>query len=218
MGPDAEDSTTDSWVRMYRDGVSCAGIAQLCEYDNIMTILQAVAEAKARDASLEEDHLSNRLGAASEVQAYAAPSRALRPGWAERLEQLKNFVQEYGRMPRQSGGDPKETALGRWLHAQRGKLGKGALTTRQRGALDMVGDWDSERRAKRDRLSFPDRLRDTVAFRKRQGRWPTYLARLDPDERSLGVWLYTLRQADREGRLPDRTREVLDRHLPGWNP
>lgn len=203
---------------MYREGVSCAGIAQLCEYDNIMTILRAVAAARARDATLEDDHLTNRLGAAAEVQAYAAPAQELRQGWAARLEQLKAFVRQYGRMPRQRGGGEEETSLGRWLHAQRGKRGKGTLTTRQRAALDEIGDWDSERRATRDKQNFPDRLRDTVDFRARQGRWPTYLARVDPAEQALGVWLYTLRQADREGRLPDPTREILDRHLPGWNP
>ena len=42
--------------------------------------------------------------------------------------------------------------------------------------------------------------------------------RTDPEEQSLGTWLYTLRQAAREERLPERVRVVLDEHLPGWLP
>lgn len=214
----SHSSAAEDWVRMYREGVTCAGIAQLCGENDIMMILRIVAEAKRRDASLEEAHLANRLGAGNEVSAYVNLSADFTPGWEARLEQLRGFVQQHGRMPRQRGGDQEETSLGRWLHAQRGKVDKGSLSTQQRAALDATGNWDSARRVERDRLSFPDRLRQTAAFRARHKRWPTYMTRADPDERSLGIWLHTFRQAAREGRLPDQTRQALDRYLPGWNP
>lgn len=211
------ECTVEDWVRLYREGVTCAGIAQLCEDEDILVILRTVAESKERDATLEADHLANRLGAAEEVQAYKVPEKSLRPSWQARAAQLKEFVDGHeGRMPRQRGGDETETALGRWLHAQRGKVAKGTLTTAQRLVLESIGDWDSDRRAKRDELSFPARVREVTAFRARHKRWPTYMTRNDPDERALGVWLHTLRLADRDGRLPATTSAALDRHLPGW--
>lgn len=215
--PQRKTGTAEDWIRMYREGVTCAGIAQLCGENDIMMILRIVAEAKRRDGSLEETHLANRLGAANEV-SYASHSADFTPAWEARLEQLKGFVQQHGRMPRQRGGDHEETSLGRWLHAQRAKVGRGSLSARQRAALDAIGNWDSGRRAQRDELSFPDRLRRTAAFRARHKRWPRYTSRADTDERHLGIWLHTLRQAEHEGRLPDQARQALDRHLPGWNP
>jgi hypothetical protein len=202
---------------MYRSGITSAEIADLCDVDDILEVLRALAEAKRADPTLEKEHSGNLLARARQVAERVAEKRAFATPWVTRLNELSAFVEANGVMPRQRGGDEKETSLGRWLHAQRGKVGKGTLDRRQRAALDAVGDWDSARRAEREAKRFPDQLRALAEFRSRHKRWPTYMNRTDPAERALGVWLHTLRQASRDKRLPDPVRDVLDRTVPGWN-
>jgi hypothetical protein len=209
---------TAEWVRMYRSGITSSEIADVCDVDDILEVLRSLADAKRADATLEKEHSANLMVRAHQVAERVSAKRTLTPSWVARLNELSAFVQSHGVMPRQRGGDETETSLGRWLHAQRGKVGKGTLDPRQRAALDAVGDWDSDRRAEREAKRFPAQLIALAQFRARHKRWPTYMNRTDDQERALGVWLHTLRQAARDGRLPAQVREVLDRQVPGWNP
>jgi hypothetical protein len=208
--------TDSDWVGMYRKGVSGGSIARLCD-DDPLKILKALAAARRQDPTLEPEHTANLGRNAREVEEAMAVERAFTPSWRRRIAELEAYVRDHGRMPRQVGGDSPETALGRWLHAQRGKVAKGALDPRQRAALDAIGAWDSATRPQREASQFPDQLRALAAFRAKHRRWPTYRNRDDNLECMLGTWLHTLRQSSREGRLPDGARQALDRYTPGWN-
>lgn len=207
----------DDVIRMYRQGVSGGSIARLCEGDPL-EVLKTLAAARRQDPTLEPEHLANLARYAREVEESMAVERSFTPSWRRRIEELEAYVRTHGRMPRQTGGDAQETGLGRWLHAQRSKVGKGTLDTRQRAALDAIGDWDSATRPQREASRFPDQLRSLAAFRAKHRRWPTYRNREDDNECRLGTWLHTVRQAAREGRLPEGARQALDRYTPGWNP
>lgn len=209
--------SADDWIRMYRQGVSGGLIARLCDGDPL-EVLQALAAARRHDPALETEHTVNLARHAREVEESMAVERAFPPSWRRRIEELEAYVRRHGRMPRQTGGDTHESGLGRWLHAQRGKVAKGTLDPRQRAALDTIGTWDSATRSQREASRFPDQLRALAAFRAKHRRWPTYRNRDDNLECMLGTWLYTLRQSAREGRLPDGARQALDRYTPGWNP
>ena len=208
--------TVEDWVRMYSEGVTGAQIVKICSTTDPLEILAGLAEAKRRDPSLEARHTAHLNRHASEHEEYLARNASFSPAWQRRLDELTDYVQQNGRMPRQTGGDARETALGRWLHAQRGKVNKGTLGSRQRAALDAIGAWDSDRRSSRDLARLPDQLRALAEFRARHRRWPTYMNRADPQERTLGTWLYTVRQAARENRLPEPIRQALDAQAPGW--
>lgn len=214
----ASPEEMEEWIELYRKGLGGASIAKLCDVPDVLEVLRALAAARKADPRLETDHSTNLLRHAREVEDASVTRRLLTPAWTARAEQLKAFVKDHHRMPRQRGGDDLETALGRWLHAQRGKVGKGTLHPRQRAILDAIGAWDSERRDQREASRFPERLRAVVEFRARHRRFPTYMNRVDDAERALGVWLHTARQAHREGRLPEQLEEALDRAVPGWNP
>ncbi|QOD05698.1 helicase associated domain-containing protein [Pseudarthrobacter sp. BIM B-2242] len=212
------ESSPSNWIRLYQEGMTGAEIVQACRDTDPLQILGTLARAKNSDPDLESRHRYSLGRKARERRQQVALDDSFSPPWRRRLNELKEYVRNNGRMPRQVGGDATETSLGRWLHAQRAKVSKGSLTARQRAALDAVGVWDSDRRENREMARFPERLRALAAFRARHRRWPTYMNRTDPEEQSLGTWLYTLRQAAREERLPERVRLVLDEHLPGWLP
>lgn len=213
-----EEATTEDWIAMYRQGIGAAGITTLCNVHDILDVLSALSAAKNADPTLEPAHLENLQRQAREVERKLARAREFSPSWQRRLEELTAFHAEHGRMPRQTGGDAEETSLGRWLHAQRSKVGKGTLEPRQREALDAVGSWDSPTRERRDQTRFPENLRELQAFRRKNRRWPTYMNRGDEHEMRLGTWLFTLRQAVRDGRLPAEFEAALDAAVPGWNP
>lgn len=208
--------TAEEWIRMYGNGISGAGIIKICSDSDPLEILAALAAAKRCDPSLEHRHAYNLHRNAREHEEHLSRNASFTASWQRRLDELTAYVRENGRMPRQTGGDTAETALGRWLHAQRGKVNKGTLGARQRAALDAIGAWDSDRRHDRDLARLPDQLRALVVFRTRHKRWPTYMNRADAQERALGTWLYTVRQAARENRLPEPIRQALDEQAPGW--
>jgi hypothetical protein len=208
--------TAEDWVRMYGEGATGAEIVKICSSSDPLEILTVLAAAKRTDPALEARHAANLHRNAREHEEYLARNPSFTPSWRRRLDELSAYVRDNGRMPRQVGGDAQETALGRWLHAQRGKVDKGLLGSRQRAALDAIGVWDSDRRQDRDMARLPDQLRALAAFRARHKRWPTYMNRADAQERALGTWLYTVRQAAREHRLPEPIRQALDDHAPGW--
>jgi hypothetical protein len=214
----AEAATTEKWIAMYRQGIGAASIASLCDVPDILDVLNALAAAKRADPSLESVHFGNLQRQALEAEHQKANARGFTPQWQRRLEELTAFHAEHGRMPRQTGGDAAETSVARWLHAQRAKVGKGTLELRQREALDAIGHWDSPSRDKRDQSIFPENLKELQAFRRQHRRWPTYMNRGDEHEMRLGTWLFTLRQASRDDRLPAEFKNALDAAVPGWNP
>lgn len=205
------------WIRMYRQGVGGASIARLCKVDDILDVLRTLSNARMADRGLEAEHLANLVSQARDVQETMAVARAFTPAWRRRLDELAKFVTAHRCMPRQVGGDTAETGLGRWLHAQRSKVDKGTLDPRQRRALDAIGCWDSDRRAMREESRLPARLDAVAAFKAKHKRWPTYMNRSDGEERALGTWLHTARQAARSNRLPISLRKAMDAALPGWN-
>jgi hypothetical protein len=204
------------WIRLYQEGMTGAEIVQACKDVDPLQILGTLVRAKDNDPGLESQHRDSQSRKTHERQTPSASGGSFRPPWQRRLDELRDYVNRHGRMPRQVGGDTKETSLGRWLHAQRGKVSKGTLTARQRAALDAIGVWDSDRRYGREMAKFPDRLRSLATFRARHRRWPTYMNRTDAQEQALGIWLYVLRQEAREDRLPGQVRAALDEHVPGW--
>lgn len=204
------------WIRLYRSGITGAGVAMTCDVDNILDVLTVLAAARRDDPSVDLAHAANR-GLALDAEESAARQLTLTPGWRRRIAELTDFVAAHGRMPRQKGGDEEETSLGRWLHAQRAKSSKGILEPRQRGVLDAIGAWDSHRRERQEQVQLPARLQALVDFRRSHRRLPSYRNRASEHESALGMWLHTLRQADDGGRLPGKVRDLLDKAVPGWN-
>lgn len=206
----------DEWIRLYRGGLTGAGVAAACKVDDVLEVLTVLADAKREDPALEDEHAASRSHAV-EAQEALARQRALSPVWRRRIAELTAFVAKHGRMPRQKGGDEAETSIGRWLHSQRSKVAKGILEPRQRAALDAIGPWDSHFRVSREEAQFPDRLQAVVDFRARHRRLPSYRNRASAQESAMGTWLHTLRQAAAGGRLPGAMKAALDQSVPGWN-
>lgn len=202
---------------MYREGIGVAGIIDFCDIADIFTVIKVLGEARRRDPRIEIDHSTNLLRYAREVEDELAIARAFTPSWTGRIAELQEFVAENGRMPRQAGGDAAETGIGRWLHAQRGKVSKGTLSPRQRAALDAVGEWDSKRRPLREERRFPDQITALAAFVRENGRFPAHRHGHSEDELTLATWLYTVRQADCAGNLSGSHRKILDGTVPGWD-
>lgn len=209
-------AAADDWLRMYRHGIGAAGIARLCDVDDIMAVLKCLADARRADPLLETEHTSNLLRHARDAEEEVTGRKILTPAWQARINDLEAFVRDHGRMPRQAGGDRAETSLGRWLHAQRAKVSNGVLHPRLREALDAVGDWDSDRRARRDAMKFPARLAALTAYAARHRRLPVRRQGTDTYELALATWLFSLRQAAETGQLDPRQRAALDKALPGW--
>lgn len=204
------------WIRLYRSGMTGAGVARACEVADILEVLNVLATARQDDPSVEAAHAANRARAI-EAEESAARHLALTPTWRRRIAELTAFTAAHGRMPRQKGGDPEETSLGRWLHGQRAKVSKGILDPRKRAALDTVGPWDSDRRERLEQERLPARLQALVDFRRSHRRMPSYRNQASEHESALGMWLHTLRQADVGGRLPRMVKDLLDEKVPGWN-
>lgn len=204
------------WIRLYRSGITGAGVAQSCKVQDVLEVLKALTEAKRGDPALEAEHATNRCHAVARQKSITL-ERALSPAWRRRIAELTAFVAEHGRMPRQRGGDDAETSIGRWLHSQRSKVAKGILRPQERAALDAVGPWDSRLREIREEARFPGRLQAVIDFKARYRRLPSYRNWVSEDESAMGVWLHTLRQAAAGGRLPLMMKTALDRSLPGWD-
>lgn len=125
------------------------------------------------------------------------------PGWDElayvivpaeqRLEQMRVFVAEHGRLPRQKDGP-----LGAWMRHQR------RITLDERPhPLDSVAP--SWRERSTPQAPFDDRLATLQALQASTGALPRY------SDGPLGRWL-----ADQRKRATPESAAKLDAALPGW--
>lgn len=125
------------------------------------------------------------------------------PGWDElayvivpaeqRLEQMRVFVAEHGRLPRQKDGP-----LGAWMRHQR------RITPDERPhPLDSVAP--SWRERSTPQSPFDDRLAKLQAFHASTGALPRY------SDGALGRWL-----SDQRKRATPESAAKLDAALPGW--
>lgn len=141
--------------------------------------------------------------------------------WATRCQQLRQFVQQYDRMPRkvalrQEPLEEGERELGDWCHNQRARRkGQGTctpLTPDQIEALAAIPGWVWEDpRKEQYRRRWDRQLRRVEEFVRTHGRFPRRKSRragftpLEPSEVELEAWC-------------SRQRQRRDRLEYGWTP
>lgn len=116
---------------MYRSGLTQARIADLCSVPQ-RDINRAIGWAKRWDASLQEGHLANR-------PPVTQTKAGLTVEWLARRDEFAAFLFREGRTPSRSSTDPAETALGRWLSAQRSASRLGVLLPARRASAGCHG-------------------------------------------------------------------------------
>lgn len=121
----------EEWELMYRSGLTQARIADLCSVPQ-RDINRAIGWAKRWDASLQEGHLANR-------PPVTQTKAGLTVEWLARRDEFAAFLFREGRTPSRSSTDPAETALGRWLSAQRSASRLGVLLPARRASAGCHG-------------------------------------------------------------------------------
>jgi hypothetical protein len=177
----ARDTGSPEWVIMYRRGLTPARIGKLCEVPS-KKVTSALACAKRREPSLEEEHLAN-----------APRPNPVSPLWAKRCGELARFVAENGRMPFAKGHEA-ESGLGRWLARQRAAAARNNLPEEKRLALTTAGNWESTPRAQLDASRWQERLEGLADYFESKSRLPRYRRTSSETERALGTWLHRQRQ------------------------
>ena len=131
--------------------------------------------------------------------------------WRQKLDTLKLFVAEHGRLPTASesfGG----VNIGQWCRSQRSayKSKGSSLTDEQKAALESVPGWWWDGTA-----SWRQKLETLKEFVAEHSRLPT--ARESFGGINLGTWCVGQRQAYRGKRVPltEEQKEALN-EVPGW--
>lgn len=127
------------------------------------------------------------------------------------LDQLVEFVDEYGRLPETDAPSPVESGLGRWLMFQQSAAAAGAMDERWRARLDeAVPEWMPSIWA-----AWLERARRCSDFVILQGRLPSFDGL--PAEALQAAWLETQIALATVGELPAPMAAWLSTHLPGWD-
>lgn len=127
--------------------------------------------------------------------------------WNERLEEICAIVAELGRIPHSTEKETEARRAGVWLKrfAKAPETDPKVITLNER-----IPGWND-----RSNDAVWARNMDALeAFVNTHGRFPTQHEK-SRDDRRLGVWLHTRRQAG-EG-LSDQRRDELTRRVPGWD-
>jgi hypothetical protein len=201
----------EEWVLMYRNGLTQAQIAVLCNMPREF-INRSIGAHKRGDPSLEVDHVANRPEP-SQSTTPPLPS----PQWLAYCDELVRFLSEHGRPPRLNISDVAELSLARWVGRQRTAARNGSLDPSWRRALDRAGNWQESARTQRDDARWRARLDLLSEFKSNEGRWPSYRHYANESERILGTWLHQQRQGAFNVSLLPEKRKLLDAAVPGWN-
>lgn len=155
-----------------------------------------------------------------------SPYMTTSPAWDRPARTLADYVNQTGRLPRQSGSDDAvEKKAGNALRALRSKLSAGTLEPDARTWLDEhITGWaqDNSRpaaRGMRGHRTFAGHARAVQRYIDRHGRMPSASGK-SLDERRLGVFLRNNRQASKGKGTTAWTQSkhrMLDRLVPGWD-
>jgi len=125
--------------------------------------------------------------------------------WMPKFEELKAFVEKYGRLPKQ-----EENSLGMWCGTQRqAKKGQGTniMTEERIKLLESIPGWYWEKPDK-----WMPKFEELKAFVEKYGRLPKQ------EENSLGMWCSTQRRAKKgQGGLMTEERIKLLESIPQWH-
>lgn len=148
-----------------------------------------------------------------------SPIQPLRVSWPESAAEVRVYVRETGRFPRQNGDTPDEARLGMWLANQRsarrsGELDSGVGRARAAWLTEHVRGWEG--RGERDEV-WEQTARELGVWLSTAevGRWPNRRS-ADADERRLGTWRKNRRDDRVAGRLSAERIALLDQLAPGW--
>lgn len=148
--------------------------------------------------------------------------------WHESYDALRLWVDDHGRFPSRTAGDPTERRLGRWIDTQRRVRRRGdddpnaAMPPARARLLEAIPGWQWSPRAQSWRESY-DKLAAWVAT---HGRMPSAVAD-DDSERHLAHWAGFQRELHRrrgDGGVDDAgddgrdERRALLEAIPGWRP
>ncbi|GAB4822680.1 hypothetical protein N2152v2_009726 [Parachlorella kessleri] len=145
--------------------------------------------------------------------------------WEDRYQQLQDFLQQHGRLPRSKSGSsdsslPGEKELASWVFTQRQSYKSQELSAEKIAALDATPGWLWEEWSQQP---WELRLQLVQEFVRQHGRIPRQHGSkrmpLQPSEKELGSWCITQRQR-RKGstQQPLLTAEQLSAlaAVPGW--
>lgn len=206
--------------------------------DLLSTFLQNNGRWPQRDSSEHGEHsLFHWWKRARQAEAAGVIAPALVekldtscPGWRSprtipwnvRLQQLADFVDNSAHFPSQLG-EADESALYRWLYAQRKAAADGRLTPSRRRLLDSAvplwqATYEVERHPAPPKRQSPWKVRldRAVAFHELHHRFPDARSS-DPDERNIARWLREQRRLSHRPVFSEPHRHALDTSLPGWH-
>lgn len=166
------------------------------------------------DAALSEEEILRRHARLDEMVPSWRPADR-REMWDQRCEELRIFVERYGRLP--TRGDDEEAApgLARWIESQRraaaGSVRRRGWSDERQQKLDAaVPGWDTTVEERLD-AAFEATLQELRELIDSHGvrPWPGDL----PKVRHLSAWLGRLRS---DPLLPPDRVAALDDVCPGW--
>ena len=138
-----------------------------------------------------------------------------RPTWQERVAQLAQFQQTYGRFPR--GYMDEEKSLYSFLQYQRERYRGGKLPRPQKSYLDEhLTGWLTLPKQEGENALWERRATELEKFLRYRDGYPSYKAASDPTERVLATWVTEQRRRHRMGKLSTLRKERLDELAPGW--
>lgn len=202
-----EVSRHPEWDQMFLAGLTAKEIADLC-HQNVATVHAHMHAREKYQPGFNETHQKALF-----ARHPDRPSTA----WKIRLNELRGFVNEHGRLPEaEQATTPSEVALCTWLLKQRHSFSRNDMSPGKIHLLDSLPGWRAESHTEMLERRWMDTLNETVAFVALHGEIPRYKLFADEQERRLGVWLHNQRQSLMTGKLSEARSEALQQAMPGW--
>ena len=190
---------------MYAAGLTAREISEHCK--------RGVATIHAHFQSREkyEPGTRERHEAALAARGPDRPSTR----WRSRLAEVKQFVADYGKLPK-SNGDKTEASLHGWLLEQRRSYRRQQMSYPKIVLLEELTGWNCDSHQESLDRQWEDKLAQLETYVNQHGQMPRYRTFASEDERALGVWLHKQHQRRAEGKIAGWRHVALDEAVPGW--
>ncbi|MET4097579.1 hypothetical protein ABIB51_004535 [Arthrobacter sp. UYCu712] len=145
--------------------------------------------------------------------AWTARANYTDKSWQARADEFVAWVIQHG-MPRRQATDLTERSLAEWLAEHRVHALNGRRPDRIKELNARLPGWRETPRKKN--RSYSDSAQLIAAYFRENGSMPTLIPPHSGEQARLARTLSMLRTLNRQGKLPDEPRQILEEAHPGW--
>lgn len=135
--------------------------------------------------------------------------------WQQRADDFIAWVQQNGRFPRPSAGDPTERFLSKWLHRQRHDARRERFPARVKELDTRLPEWRATF-SDQERQSYIESAEQIAAYVQQTGSLPAPDGQSGSEAERLAGVLIVLRNQKKRGLLAKEAVQALDAAFPDW--